>query len=114
MAKDGLAPVRLHTRAVSSGPKRIAVDADGDFVQSTRDNFGGVGGLESRKASQRAFVLERFFDQREYEPVLSDFEALYRDAGKGEGVGTALELPRDLQGPAAEDHDRLLFIGPGA
>jgi ectoine hydroxylase-related dioxygenase (phytanoyl-CoA dioxygenase family) len=40
-------------------------------------------------------VLERFFDQREYEPVLSDFEALYRDAGKGEGVGTALELPRE-------------------
>jgi ectoine hydroxylase-related dioxygenase (phytanoyl-CoA dioxygenase family) len=31
-------------------------------------------------------VLEHFFDQREYEPVLQDFEALYRDAGKGEGA----------------------------
>jgi ectoine hydroxylase-related dioxygenase (phytanoyl-CoA dioxygenase family) len=40
-------------------------------------------------------ILERFFDQREYEPVLADFELLYRDAGKGEGVGTALELRGD-------------------
>lgn len=40
-------------------------------------------------------VLERFFDKREYEPVLSDFELLYRDAGQGEGVGTALELEGD-------------------
>lgn len=39
-------------------------------------------------------VLERFFERREYEPVLQDFEALYRDAGQGEGVGTALELER--------------------
>lgn len=38
-------------------------------------------------------VLERFFDPREYEPVLQDFEALYRDAGKG--VGSALELKGD-------------------
>ena len=29
-------------------------------------------------------VIERFFGAREYEPVLQDFEVLYRDAGKGE------------------------------
>jgi ectoine hydroxylase-related dioxygenase (phytanoyl-CoA dioxygenase family) len=37
-------------------------------------------------------VLEHFFDKREYEPVLQDFEALYRDAGKSDGVGTAPQL----------------------
>jgi ectoine hydroxylase-related dioxygenase (phytanoyl-CoA dioxygenase family) len=40
-------------------------------------------------------VLERFFEPREYEPVLADFESLYRDAGKGDGVGAALELEGD-------------------
>jgi ectoine hydroxylase-related dioxygenase (phytanoyl-CoA dioxygenase family) len=34
-------------------------------------------------------VIERFFEPDEYEPVLHDFEALYRDAAPG--VGTALE-----------------------
>ena len=37
-------------------------------------------------------VLERFFDASEYEPVLQDFEALYGDAGKGDGVGSARQL----------------------
>jgi ectoine hydroxylase-related dioxygenase (phytanoyl-CoA dioxygenase family) len=40
-------------------------------------------------------VLERFFEPREYEPVLADFEALYRDAGQGDGVGTPLHLDGD-------------------
>jgi len=31
-------------------------------------------------------ILERFFDPTEYEPVLQDFEALYRDAGKSDDV----------------------------
>jgi ectoine hydroxylase-related dioxygenase (phytanoyl-CoA dioxygenase family) len=31
-------------------------------------------------------VIERFFGAREYEPVLQDFEALYRDAGQGNGA----------------------------
>lgn len=31
-------------------------------------------------------VLERFFDKHEYEPVLQDFESLYRDAGNREGA----------------------------
>lgn len=30
-------------------------------------------------------VLERFFQAEEYEPVLHDFEALYRDAAEGQG-----------------------------
>jgi ectoine hydroxylase-related dioxygenase (phytanoyl-CoA dioxygenase family) len=34
-------------------------------------------------------VLENFFSRAEYEPVLRDFEALYENAGKGEGVGAA-------------------------
>jgi ectoine hydroxylase-related dioxygenase (phytanoyl-CoA dioxygenase family) len=34
-------------------------------------------------------VIERFFGKPEYEPVLQDFEELYRDAGKGEAVGAA-------------------------
>jgi ectoine hydroxylase-related dioxygenase (phytanoyl-CoA dioxygenase family) len=50
-------------------------------------------------------ILERFFDKREYEPVLSDFELLYRDSGKGEGVGTALEL----RGDAAQTNRGLQF-----
>jgi ectoine hydroxylase-related dioxygenase (phytanoyl-CoA dioxygenase family) len=37
-------------------------------------------------------VLEHFFDEREFEPVLQDFESLYRDAGKGDGVGAAREV----------------------
>lgn len=37
-------------------------------------------------------VIERFFDPREYEPVLADFEALYHDAGKDAGVGAARQL----------------------
>jgi ectoine hydroxylase-related dioxygenase (phytanoyl-CoA dioxygenase family) len=37
-------------------------------------------------------VLERFFTQAEYEPVLEDFEELYRDAGKGDAVGAACEV----------------------
>lgn len=40
-------------------------------------------------------ILERFFRTDEYEPVLRDYEVLYRDAGRGEGVGKALELPRE-------------------
>jgi ectoine hydroxylase-related dioxygenase (phytanoyl-CoA dioxygenase family) len=40
-------------------------------------------------------VLEHFFHTHEYEPVLRDYEVVYRDAGRGEGVGTALELPRE-------------------
>ena len=30
-------------------------------------------------------IIERFFDVREYGPVLQDFEALYRDASQGNG-----------------------------
>jgi ectoine hydroxylase-related dioxygenase (phytanoyl-CoA dioxygenase family) len=45
-------------------------------------------------------VLEHFFDEREYQPVLHDFESLYQEAGKGEGVGAAREVkpgePRGL------------------
>lgn len=37
-------------------------------------------------------ILERFFTRDEYEPVLQDYEVLYRDAGKGEGVGSARQL----------------------
>jgi ectoine hydroxylase-related dioxygenase (phytanoyl-CoA dioxygenase family) len=45
-------------------------------------------------------VLEGFFDKREYEPVLQDFETLYRNAGKGDGVGAPRELRvRDEAGP---------------
>jgi ectoine hydroxylase-related dioxygenase (phytanoyl-CoA dioxygenase family) len=40
-------------------------------------------------------VIERFFDEQEYEPVVQDFEALYSDAGKGDGVGSALQLKPD-------------------
>jgi ectoine hydroxylase-related dioxygenase (phytanoyl-CoA dioxygenase family) len=40
-------------------------------------------------------VIERFFDEREYAPVLQDFEALYREAGKADGVGTAVQLRGD-------------------
>lgn len=37
-------------------------------------------------------VLERFLREDEYLPVLSDFEALYAEAGRGPGVGTARQL----------------------
>lgn len=37
-------------------------------------------------------TLESFFSEQEYEPVLNDFELLYRHAGKGAGVGPAREL----------------------
>lgn len=37
-------------------------------------------------------VIERFFEKPEYEPVLQDYEALYREAGRGDGVGSALRL----------------------
>ena len=40
-------------------------------------------------------VIDHFFDQDEYEPVVQDFETLYRDAGKGDGVGSALQLKGD-------------------
>src|SRR5690606_12207232 len=50
-------------------------------------------------------VLERFFEPREYEPVLADFEALYRDAGKGDGVGAPLRL----EGDAARDRRGMQF-----
>lgn len=36
-------------------------------------------------------VLERFFAPSEYEPVLQDFELLYRHAGKGAGIGPELK-----------------------
>ncbi len=36
-------------------------------------------------------VIERFFDEREYEPVLQDFEVLYRDAGEREGAASELK-----------------------
>jgi len=41
-------------------------------------------------------VIERFFGTDEYQPVLQDFEALYRDAGKGDGVGTPLQWSPEL------------------
>jgi ectoine hydroxylase-related dioxygenase (phytanoyl-CoA dioxygenase family) len=41
-------------------------------------------------------VLERFFTDEECAPVLQDFEALYKDAGKGDGVGAALVLKPEL------------------
>lgn len=37
-------------------------------------------------------VIEGFFDEAEYLPVLADFEAMYRDAGQGPGVGKAKVL----------------------
>jgi hypothetical protein len=37
-------------------------------------------------------ILERFFSEDEYLPVLSDFEALYASAGRGPGVGTARQV----------------------
>jgi hypothetical protein len=33
-------------------------------------------------------IIERFFTEPEYEPVLQDFEALYRDASQGDGRST--------------------------
>jgi hypothetical protein len=41
-------------------------------------------------------VLERFFTEAEYEPVLQDFEVLYKDAGKGDGVGEPLVLKPEV------------------
>jgi ectoine hydroxylase-related dioxygenase (phytanoyl-CoA dioxygenase family) len=40
-------------------------------------------------------TIERFFEPDEWQPVLADYEEIYRDAGKGEGVGSALELKPD-------------------
>jgi ectoine hydroxylase-related dioxygenase (phytanoyl-CoA dioxygenase family) len=40
-------------------------------------------------------VFERFFDADEYGPVLQDFEVLYQDAGKGDGVGSPLQFKPD-------------------
>jgi hypothetical protein len=37
-------------------------------------------------------ILERFFPEAEYLPVLRDFEALYAGAGRGPSVGSALQL----------------------
>jgi hypothetical protein len=37
-------------------------------------------------------ILERFFREDEYLPVLADFEALYASAGRGPSVGTARYL----------------------
>jgi ectoine hydroxylase-related dioxygenase (phytanoyl-CoA dioxygenase family) len=34
-------------------------------------------------------ILERFFAPAEYEPVLQDFETLYRDAGKSDDAGSS-------------------------
>jgi ectoine hydroxylase-related dioxygenase (phytanoyl-CoA dioxygenase family) len=42
-------------------------------------------------------VLEGFFPRCEYEPVLQDFEALYRDAGKAEGVGSPRQLEPEVR-----------------
>lgn len=33
-------------------------------------------------------IIERFFEESEYAPVLQDFEALYRDASRGDGKST--------------------------
>jgi ectoine hydroxylase-related dioxygenase (phytanoyl-CoA dioxygenase family) len=41
-------------------------------------------------------VIEHFFRADEYEPVLRDYEVLYRDAGKGEGVGAPLQLKPEI------------------
>lgn len=47
---------------------------------------------------EEGFVtLERFFEPAEYEPVLQDFELLYQDAGKGEGVGAPLKEVNDVR-----------------
>jgi len=51
-------------------------------------------------------VIERFFDKPEYEPVLQDFEVLYRDAGNGVGVGSA-QPSKD--GDGAHFHKALQF-----
>jgi ectoine hydroxylase-related dioxygenase (phytanoyl-CoA dioxygenase family) len=41
-------------------------------------------------------IIERFFDRREYEPVLQDFEVLYRDASRGEATSSLYQsLQRD-------------------
>lgn len=40
-------------------------------------------------------ILERFFPEDEYLPVLNDFETLYAGAGQGPGVGTARHSPSD-------------------
>jgi len=37
-------------------------------------------------------VIESFFDKAEYEPVLQDYEVLYGEAARGDGVGAALRL----------------------
>jgi len=51
-------------------------------------------------------VMERFFDASEYEPVLHDFESLYRDAGKSDGVGSARQRN---EGDAAPSNRALQF-----
>jgi ectoine hydroxylase-related dioxygenase (phytanoyl-CoA dioxygenase family) len=46
---------------------------------------------------EEGFVtIEHFFSKSEYEPVFQDFEALYGDAGKGEGIGTALKASPEM------------------
>src|SRR5690606_31867231 len=37
-------------------------------------------------------IIERFFEPREYEPVLADFEALYPEPGRSEGAGPPRHL----------------------
>jgi ectoine hydroxylase-related dioxygenase (phytanoyl-CoA dioxygenase family) len=37
-------------------------------------------------------IIEHFFGQDEYEPVVQDFETLYPDAGKADGAGSARQL----------------------
>jgi ectoine hydroxylase-related dioxygenase (phytanoyl-CoA dioxygenase family) len=48
-------------------------------------------------------VIERFFEQREYEPVLQDFEALYRDAGKGKGSSKPEDVRATSQWKPGDD-----------
>lgn len=46
-------------------------------------------------------IIERFFEAREWEPVLHDFEALYRHAGEGGGASGLYQAQRG----AAEETD---------
>ncbi len=37
-------------------------------------------------------IVDRFFDKHEYEPVLQDYEVLYRDAGPAGGAGSVMTV----------------------
>ena len=49
-------------------------------------------------------LIPNFFTQAEIEPIIVDFEELYQDRGKGEGVG--LPLDKKEQGAIGAGHPK--------